>query len=176
MFIVSGVKPIHMHFFNRDLTFTFENYVKSQLHLQIVSDLYGRDIFVYKKALDYLRGKDQFLYECSLVLKYFYQDMANMLCNVLRTELDISPCIKIETSLGRESKIPKKQLVLQDIVAELKGVLENGDSTDGFSIGVFAQFNYEELERLEANDLLALASILLYFGNNSEETYIVEVV
>lgn len=179
-FIISGFRPLYVHLFNNDLTFTFENYVKSQLHLQVVPDLYNRDIFTYAKALEYLRGNDQYLLECSYVLKYFYQDMTNMICNLLKVSPDIESKISVVSGLGRNSKIPTKKVELAKVVSQLDSSMSGSsyvsDDETIYSDGVFVKFTYDEVDKLKPNNLLALASILLYYGNDSTETYVVEVV
>lgn len=60
---------------------SFSNYVKSQIHLNIVSGLFGRKIQEYKYALDYLYGKCEFNETVLHVLHYFYIDMLNFLRN-----------------------------------------------------------------------------------------------
>jgi hypothetical protein len=177
-FIVNGYKPVYTHYFNRELTFTFENYVKSQLHLQVVTELYGRDIFQYNNALKYLRGEDKFVLDCSEVLRFFYQDMTNMLCNVLKKNPDLNTKVMIVSDLGRPSQIPSKKVSLSDVVEELQESMHgSGDSKSTiYSDGIFVKFGYDELDSLKANELLALSSVFLYYGSNSAETYVVEVI
>lgn len=68
---------------NPDVIFsvTFSDYVKSQIHLNIVTGLFGRSILEYKYTLDYLQGKVP-LSECvKNVLLFYYIDMLNFLSN-----------------------------------------------------------------------------------------------
>lgn len=178
IFIVVGVKPFRMETFrDRELTFTFENYVKSQLHLQTVTEIYGRDINLYLNTLNYLRGQDKYLYECSQVLKYFYADMTNMMCNVLRSDYANRTKIEIKVDLPRNTQLPKKVVKLSEVVEELREVLEGRtDGKDFISTGIFTRFQYNELAKLEPSGLLALASIFQYYGNDSDQTYVVEVI
>lgn len=60
---------------------SFSNYVKSQIHLNIVSGLFGRKIQKYKYALDFLNGKQEFSKTILDVLHYFYVDMLGFLKN-----------------------------------------------------------------------------------------------
>lgn len=86
---------------------TFSDYVKSQIHLNIVSGLFGRSILEYKYTLDYLQGKVPLSKDVKNVLIYYYTDMLNFLanneydCNLKVTndipELqDITSCVVID--------------------------------------------------------------------------------
>ena len=68
---------------NQDTTFTvsFTDYIKSQIHLNLVTGLYDRDIFDYKFALDYINGKSFDKEPVRRVQRYYYQDMLNFLAN-----------------------------------------------------------------------------------------------
>lgn len=59
----------------------FSEYVKSQLHMNILELLnLKRDIFDYKKAYDYLvLGELRYRQECQKVLNFFYEDITAFL-------------------------------------------------------------------------------------------------
>ena len=59
----------------------FSEYVKSQLHMNILELLnLKRDIFDYKKAYDYLvLGELRYQQECQKVLNFFYEDITAFL-------------------------------------------------------------------------------------------------
>lgn len=62
------------------LVIKFSDYVKSQLHQSMVK-LFNRNIFDYKKALDYIEGDTRKEKYASKVLSFFYLDMLNFLRN-----------------------------------------------------------------------------------------------
>lgn len=68
---------------NPDVIFsvTFSDYVKSQIHLNIVTGLFGRSILEYKYTLDYLQGKVPLSEDVKNVLLFYYTDMLNFLSN-----------------------------------------------------------------------------------------------
>lgn len=81
---------------DQEVTFhvIFSDYVKSQIHLNIVTGLFGRDIREYKYALDYLYGKVSKNDTVIKVLGYYYNDMFAFLANNqynchLQVEIDI---------------------------------------------------------------------------------------
>lgn len=59
----------------------FSDYVKSQIHLNIVTGLYGRDIREYKYTLDYLNHRVPYGDMVKKVLGYYYSDMFAFLAN-----------------------------------------------------------------------------------------------
>jgi hypothetical protein len=176
-FIISGYKPLYTHYFDRDYTFTFENYVNSQLHLDIIPRLYQRDPYNYLKALKYLGGKTEYADECGKVLKYFYTDMTNMLCNVLKKNPEINNRISIVVDIPRNGDFPVLSVNLDDTIMELRELIDTGSSSapGGIGPGVFTLFNSVEMSRLVPNETLALASILSYHTGNEIDPTILEV-
>lgn len=65
----------------RGLLVSYSNYVKSQMHLCIVEDLFGRSLFDYAGALKYLNGFKSYRVQAEKVLRYFYTDMSAFLVN-----------------------------------------------------------------------------------------------
>ena len=61
--------------------FTFSEYVKSQIHLNVVSGLYGRSLGDYVKTLQFIRGAAEHREVARQVLNFFYTDIANFLIN-----------------------------------------------------------------------------------------------
>lgn len=169
-------RPNYTSVFEQDLTFTFEEYVKSQLHLNVMAALHGRDLFTYSRALKYLRGETEYLVECNMVLKYFYQDMANMICGLLKASPGTKARITIESDLVFSDRFSVKRIKLSQVVDELKKSIETGQAVGTFSVGILARFRYGELDKIVPNDLLATASIFSYYGNDSQEPCLVEVI
>lgn len=58
---------------------SFSDYVKSQIHLNLVTRLFSRDIRDYKYALDYISGQVPFNETVKEILIYFYTDMLHFL-------------------------------------------------------------------------------------------------
>lgn len=66
---------------SQELRIRFSEYVKSQIHLNIVEDLYKRSVSEYAKALYYLNGNGMYKDTAEKVLEYFYRDLAAFLIN-----------------------------------------------------------------------------------------------
>lgn len=61
------------------LKIRYSEYVKSQLHLNIVNQLFDRPVELYKQAYDYLCGNKVYHKAAGEVLTYFYKDIINFL-------------------------------------------------------------------------------------------------
>lgn len=61
--------------------FTFSEYVKSQIHLNVVSGLYGRSLGDYVKTLQFINGAAEHKEVARKVLNFFYTDISNFLIN-----------------------------------------------------------------------------------------------
>lgn len=172
--------PLRSLAFNRDLTFSFEEYVKSEIHLPGLTQIYSdRDIFEYNGSFEYLfKGKDEYVLDCAKTLRYFYEDMTNVLCNVLRQNPLIDSNITIDCRVSRETKIPYKKIALSEVLEELRSVLEDGKDFAEASIAgsILLKFSYEEFDKLKATRLLALASVLFYYSQSSDDIYLIEVI
>lgn len=65
----------------QQLELSYEEYVKSQLHLNVTSDLFNRKMVDYHNALLFLRGDESKKNSALVVLRYFYQDVCSFLAN-----------------------------------------------------------------------------------------------
>lgn len=79
-------------------SFSFYEYVKSQLHFPLTPSLYSRDLKDYKDVYFYLKGESELnLSSLSRVLRYFYCDLYNSfrLADVEMFNLDYSGIIDL---------------------------------------------------------------------------------
>lgn len=65
----------------KELLIDFSEYVKSQLHVNIVTDLKGRNITDYLNVYKFLNNEMFYTHSMLVVLRYFYDDIANFLIN-----------------------------------------------------------------------------------------------
>lgn len=81
---------------SQDLELDFSEYVSSQLHLNVTTDLFGREMQEYYHAYLFLRGDQGYQEDVVRVLGYFYTDVAMFLennpCN-LRVQITVPECI-----------------------------------------------------------------------------------
>lgn len=75
-----------------NLTINFIEYVKSQLHSNVVTDFFGRNIFVYLNTYKFLKGEIFLEDEAIKVLNYFYEDIANFL---IKNPLNMKLCVTL---------------------------------------------------------------------------------
>lgn len=70
-----------IHSVEGSIRIKFSEYVKSQIHLNVVYGLYGRSLHDYVETLYFLNGKTSKRKSAMKVLHYFYKDAANFLIN-----------------------------------------------------------------------------------------------
>lgn len=78
---VGGDKGISTFFIKGTIEIRFSEYVKSQVHLNVVHGLYNRSLKEYVETLYFLRGKSSNRSSALKVLRYFYEDLSNFLIN-----------------------------------------------------------------------------------------------
>lgn len=82
-FLINGYTPVYSSLLDYKPTLKFKEYLKSQLHSNIITPLYQRDIFNYADALKFINGDDRYFDAYKVSIKYFYRDIGNMLGNLL---------------------------------------------------------------------------------------------
>lgn len=72
---------ISRFYLESDAEIKFSEYVKSQVHLNVVNGLFHRQLREYVETLWFLSGKTIYEKSALNVLRYFYSDIANFLIN-----------------------------------------------------------------------------------------------
>ena len=149
------------------LSINFIEYVKSQLHVNIVSDLFGRDIFCYLNAYKFLKGDYLLEGEALKVLHYFYEDIANFLIN---NPVNMKMDLKINSNFDSSLQFPYSASTLFDF-SEIKdffvNLIETKDETSLFRIVETSEYSFildmvKSLEDLQNKfDSYVLATALL---------------
>ena len=104
---------------NVEIDVDYEDYVRSQVHLNLVTGLYGRTLGPYVNALRYCACKEPGCRNSALeVLRYFYSDMAYFL---IKNSNNIKFSATVKTSLD----IPDIYYDYQKVQSELLEVAEN---------------------------------------------------
>lgn len=106
----------------RAITIKFSDYVKSQIHLNISYNLYGRHISQYVKASYFIDGDKRYYDEVVAVLRYFYHDMANFLIN---NPDCIDMTVIVDTDVGEDFPVD-----LGDIQGKFLDVISHATSED----------------------------------------------
>lgn len=97
-----GAEPIWHIKTDKVLQIRYSDYVKSQLHLNIVSDLFNRSSMIYKNALDYINGDNTCESSAETVLQYFYEDILNFLLN---NTYNIKLEVQIDTDFSQVNEV-----------------------------------------------------------------------
>lgn len=103
------------------LSINFIEYVKSQLHVNVVSDLFNRDIFCYLNAYKFLKGDYLLEGEALKVLHYFYEDIANFLIN---NPINVRVDLQINSTLDSSLQFPHSASTFYDF-SEIKDFFIN---------------------------------------------------
>lgn len=93
----------------------FSDYVKSQIHLNFVSDFFDRSILPYKRVFDSFEGEICDNTEYLKVLRYFYDDLGRFYVNCsydIPLTFDIDVAMDIESVSVDFSKVREKLLKL----------------------------------------------------------------
>ena len=83
----------------RTIRVKYSDYVKSQVHLNISYNLYGRAMCQYVKSMYYLNGNVKYRRDAEETLRYFYHDMASFLIN---NPSKIELIIEVDADLGTD--------------------------------------------------------------------------
>lgn len=111
----------------------FTDYVKSQVHLNVSDDLYGRPLHDYADSLRYLRnGLEKYYPAAKKTLRYFYSDMADFLINnAYNVELNLV----VDNTLG----LPVRKFSLSDVSNRLRFIADSVSADD------VREFEYAEI-------------------------------
>lgn len=117
---------------SQDLELDFREYVSSQLHLNVTTDLFGREMQEYYHAYLFLRGDQNYQQDAIQVLRYFYMDVAMFLennpCDV-RVQITVPECM--------HQLCGTLTFHVKDLFVELNGLLNKIEECEG---------NYERIE------------------------------
>lgn len=152
-----------------ELRIRFSEYVKSQVHLNVVHGLFGRQLREYVETLRFLDGRPVYRETAERVLRYFYSDISDFLinnCNAVDVYMEVDtpnfsvPTVAIDLRcIGQEFKdgykmIKSGELQLEDwkYTPALDYVKDEQDLLDKYRSYAFAV----ELKRYSESGSLVL--------------------
>lgn len=144
----------------RRMTVAFSDYVKSQLHLNTITEIFSRDLSDYAKTLHFLQGDAKYVDEACKVLRYFYTDLAGFLINNLE---DIQLSVVVDADFGED--LPEEFV---DVIAVRSQLLDlvSDDCSEEELITKLSSCKYSAILDSAENDVVekqnsyALAAIL----------------
>lgn len=172
--VLSGYRLLYNYLFTTDMTFTFENYVKSQVHLPILPDLHNRSPYTYLNALGYISHKSTDPTACIEVLRYYYSDLLNMLVNILKKNPEPTITIVVEALIPEDNYFPVLTRSLPEVRDILEQLLDNPEMETPYS-AVLALFSTKELAELKPTNVLAMAGILSQLVHVDKSPVLLEV-
>lgn len=152
-----------------EISISFLDYVRSQVHLNIADDLYHRPFHEYADTLRYLtNGYSMYLETAQKVLRYFYSDMASFL---IRNPYNV----KMFVCVNAELDLPETKI---DVV-KVKKDLQEMASAD--SVEELASFAYPEIldfvkskdDLLAKIDSYSVAAVLNKFAKQKRLTKLI---
>ena len=177
-FILNSYKPTYSNLINVEPKITFEEYIKSQLHTNVVTGLYKRDILMYFKALRFIESKnnsDEYYTAFREVLKLYYTDIGNsmMKCiGALETDFSI-----IDTNVPKSEMLDCELVDVKQVMTDLNEILLNDrmvyDSKINY-LEMMRDIPLKDLAQLKPSRLLAEAIIYKHYGKQ-DKAYRLEV-
>lgn len=126
--ILNSYQCIYPDIYRLKPRITFENYVKSQLHCNIVTALFNRSILRYSGALKFIRGNDKHLKDYEIVLKWYYEDLANI---ILKGMKNISEDFSIlDSDIPRIETLNCKKINIAKVQRDLVAILDKNELID----------------------------------------------
>lgn len=156
--------------YKQELRFEFEEYVKCQLHMPILSKFFNRDIYAQLKAHMYITSKSSDISSIPEVLKWYYSDMLNMLVKLIKSKPDLDSSIIVQALLDRENNFPIVFRSISQVQKDLKKLLDSSGEYDTPYSAVLQNFSSKEISLLTPTTNLAMAAILseMLLGNSVE--------
>ena len=174
-FILNSYKLRYANLLTFQPKITLESYIKSQLHCNIVTPIYGRSLLQYKEAFDCLTGNSENIKSLQKVLQWYYEDLGNFILNTFKyLEEDFSI---IDTSILKPSLHLGKVISLNKVESDLEIILnENRPVEDGeFDyIKILLEINLLQVPDLKPSRILA-EMLTMKFIAFQKESYVIGV-
>lgn len=149
----------------------FSEYVKSQVHLNIVCGLYQRSLREYVEALWFLNGKTSCEATALKVLRYFYSDLSNFLIN---NQKNVKLMVVVDTDFF---DLEKRCYVIEELGKELLSdfneILSGELKVDNWRYSTILDYVKDADDLRTKAESYAFAEVLRQCSN-SEELKIVE--
>lgn len=171
--LVSSFSPKYGEVLNKKPMLKFKEYLKSQVHYNIISLMHDRDILEYNNAYNYLKGVIADDADYKKVIKYYYSDVADV---ILKSNVEL----KEDFSIIGSNEIPKADNI-EKITIDVDSVMEDlYNMING--IGVVTNKHQLDYNRLisqlpahlmsfKCKRVITEALLLKYFGNNKSVVY-----
>lgn len=166
-YIVNSYKLTYTHIMDYSPQISFLDYVKSQLHTNIVGELFGRSVTSYINTYEYLMGNEQQVSSFKQVVSWYYKDLASCILNSVGT-------FNSDFSILENSNIPQKHLGTSKV--SIKGIHNDLNkllvTRSAMQEPQFNYFNYlnqmpiEVRKDLQPSHILAEALAMAYIADS----------
>ena len=175
-FILNSYKLTYSKVLECEPKISFENYIKSQLHSNVVTNLYNRDIILYFKALKFIEQDEEDYFDAyKEVLKMYYTDIGNsMIKSICYLGHDFGI---IEKNIPKSEFLDVVEVDIQKIVDDLTDILVSNKmvyNSDIDYLEILKEIPLKDLKDLKPSRLLAESIVYKHYGS-LEHAYRLEV-
>lgn len=146
------------------IIFDFHEYVKSQVHFNIASDLFKRDFKIYVRVLKILQSDNaKITSDVLLVLGYFYEDLANIVLQTINKTGDCGFDFDISVKLKGVSEYTVNLEEVRENLSDVLNLIQprHRDTVDGISF--MRGINADKRSNLQLSDVICKAATLSHF-------------
>lgn len=148
------------------LRIKFSEYVKSQVHLNVVQGLFNRSLQDYAETLWFLEGMMNKQKKAEQVLRYYYADMANFLIN---NESPVHLILDVDTDNFRLERVDLDVTALADkMLQEFDDAVVKQEIPDNWSYTNVYERARDSQEFRDKSLNFALSSELLRYRSNEK--------
>lgn len=174
-FIVNSYKLQYTDLFKICPNISLENYIKSQLHCNIVTPIYNRNLQIYKEAYEYLKDNKYFKSSFQQVIKWYYTDLGNsLLKSFTHVDKDFS---LLDLSIANFSSHLGKVISISKVEDDLRRILDNNEQVEDGEfnyIRVLLDLNLHNVDDLKPTRILA-ELLAMKFVASQRENYVIGV-
>ena len=169
-FILNSYKLTYSKVLECEPKISFENYIKSQLHTNVVTSLYNRDIILYFKALKFIEQDEEDYFDAyKEVLKMYYTDIGNsMIKSICYMEHDFGI---IERDIPKSEFLDVEEVDIKQVMNDLTEILVNNKMVYNSKIDyleILKEIPLKDLKDLKPSRLLAESIVYKHYGKQNK--------
>lgn len=128
-YIINSVKKTYANLLKPSPTILFEDYLKSQLHFNIVGAFHGRSLIVYQRALDYINRKETGTFDAyKETLLWYYNDVSMFVLNDFVEFEKNNDFSILDSNIPRLDEVCIEEISLNAVYDDLGVILEKNES------------------------------------------------
>ena len=171
--LVSSFSPKYGDVINKKPLVKFIEYLKSQVHYNIITIIHDRNILEYNNAYNYVKGRISNPEDYKKVIRYYYSDVADI---ILKSNVEL----KEDFSIIGSNEIPRAD-GLEKITIDVDSVAADIDSMINGTGAIVNKHNLDyyklvgqlpaHLMSFKCKRVITEALLLKYFGDSKDVIY-----